>query len=80
MTSVDAVVVRWPSGFVQRFEDLKINRTYEFTEGHEGCRDVYAEAAFGRLVETEMEEVARECGVPEMPWTCGYQPRLFRIT
>ena len=38
ITSVDAVVVRWPSGLVQRFGDLEINKTYEFTEGREGRR------------------------------------------
>ena len=42
LTSIDAVVVRWPSGLVQRFGDLDINKTWEFVEGQDGARDVYA--------------------------------------
>jgi len=45
LTSVDAVVVRWPSGLVQRFDNLEINKTYEFVEGQSGWKDVYAMAA-----------------------------------
>ncbi len=42
--AIDSVSIRWPSGLVQRFKGLEINKTYEFTEGREGWTDVYAEA------------------------------------
>lgn len=33
MTEIDGLEIRWPSGLVQNFGALAINRTYEFTEG-----------------------------------------------
>jgi hypothetical protein len=41
-TAVDAIEIRWPSGLKQRFEDIEINKTFEFTEGRDDRRDVYA--------------------------------------
>ena len=32
-TAVEAVEIRWPSGCVQRFEELPVNTTIRFTEG-----------------------------------------------
>ncbi len=43
-TAVDAVEIKWPSGLVQRFEGLPVNKTLEFTEGHDGWDDVYLAA------------------------------------
>jgi hypothetical protein len=40
--TLDAIEIRWPSGLKQRFEGFAINKTYEFTEGQSGWRDVYA--------------------------------------
>ena len=42
LEKVDAVEVRWPSGLKQRFTDIPINKTLEFTEGQAGWKDVYA--------------------------------------
>jgi hypothetical protein len=47
-TAVDTVLVRWPSGTVQRFSDLAINKTWELVEGEEGAADVYARAEAAR--------------------------------
>jgi hypothetical protein len=33
LTKVDALQIRWPSGLVQRFNDLPANDTLSFTEG-----------------------------------------------
>ncbi len=39
---IGAVEVRWPSGLLQRFEGLPINKTVEFVEGESAWRDVYS--------------------------------------
>ena len=52
IASIDAIIVRWPSGLVQRFSDVPINKTWEFIEGRESRKDVYAEAAAARLQRT----------------------------
>jgi tetratricopeptide (TPR) repeat protein len=41
VTKVEALEVRWPSGLVQRFEDLPINKTLQFTEGQPSWVEVY---------------------------------------
>jgi tetratricopeptide (TPR) repeat protein len=41
--TVEAVEVRWPSGLVQRWENLPINTTLRFTEGQPLWTDVYAQ-------------------------------------
>jgi tetratricopeptide (TPR) repeat protein len=40
-TTVQSLEIRWPSGLLQRFEDLPVNTTIRFTEGESGWQDVY---------------------------------------
>jgi len=44
-TSVDGVEIRWPSGLKQRFENLAVNNTVQFTEGQAGWKEVYKRPA-----------------------------------
>ncbi|HXJ43963.1 MAG TPA: CRTAC1 family protein, partial [Bryobacteraceae bacterium] len=48
LESIDSVDVRWPSGLVQRFENLPANKTVEFVEGQDGWDDVYERARAAR--------------------------------
>src|SRR5262249_13711740 len=41
ISKVDVVDVRWPSGLRQRFENLPVNATLQFTEGSKTWFDVY---------------------------------------
>lgn len=43
-TSVERLEIRWPSGLVQRFEDLPINDTILITEGEPSWAEVYRPA------------------------------------
>ncbi len=43
--TIEALEIRWPSGLKQNFEALPINKTYEFTEGQNTAKDVYAALA-----------------------------------
>jgi tetratricopeptide (TPR) repeat protein len=45
ITKVDAVEIRWPSGLKQRFQDLPVNHTLQFTEGDGQWSDVYPKLA-----------------------------------
>jgi hypothetical protein len=45
LEAIDAIVIRWPSGLVQRFAGPPINSTCEFTEGQADWKDVYAKPA-----------------------------------
>ncbi len=48
ITEIDTIIVRWPSGLIQRFDDPAINKTWEFVEGEETGTDVYARAEAAR--------------------------------
>jgi tetratricopeptide (TPR) repeat protein len=54
-TKVDTIIIRWPSQQIQRFDNLEMNKTYEFTEGQDGWTDVYAEAKKKKLQGTAEE-------------------------
>jgi tetratricopeptide (TPR) repeat protein len=41
LTEVEALEIRWPSGLKQRFTDLPINQTLQFTEGQAEWKNVY---------------------------------------
>ena len=43
------IEVRWPSGGHQIFRGVPVNATFEFTEGQEDWKDVYASAGSARL-------------------------------
>ena len=45
ISQVDAVEIRWPSGLKQRFQNLPVNATLQFTEGQADWHDVYQKAA-----------------------------------
>ena len=40
--AVDSIEIRWPSGLRQRFENLPINTTIQFTEGEPSWASVYS--------------------------------------
>ena len=42
--TIDAVEIRWPSGLAQRFENVPVNKTWQFIEGRTEYEDVYANA------------------------------------
>jgi hypothetical protein len=45
LKEVDTLEVRWPSGLIQQFDGLPINKTLEFTEGQAAWKEVYAKPA-----------------------------------
>ena len=45
ITEIDSLEVRWPGGVTQRFTGLKINQTYQFTEGQEQWTQPYPQPA-----------------------------------
>ena len=45
ITEIDSLEVRWPGGMTQRFTGLKINQTYQFTEGQEQWTQPYPQPA-----------------------------------
>jgi hypothetical protein len=43
--AVDSLDIRWPNGLRQRFENLPINTTIQFTEGEPSWDGVYSKPA-----------------------------------
>jgi tetratricopeptide (TPR) repeat protein len=54
--AIDTLEITWPSGLKQRFENIPINNTYEFTEGQAGWVEPYI-AARARLAARKALEV-----------------------
>ncbi len=42
---IDALKIHWPSGLIQQFGKLGINKTYQFTEGETDWKEIYLKVA-----------------------------------